>query len=81
MRHHQMPKDEPLPDQGERIVLQTISDCDPISIPELADRLAAHPVTIERRCRKLQRAGYVRRCTGGKFTIDETQRDARVAGD
>ncbi|WP_306052262.1 winged helix-turn-helix transcriptional regulator [Natronococcus wangiae] len=76
-----MPIDEPLPGQAEREILRTLAESGPITIPELADRLAAHPVTIERRCRELQRAGYVRRCTGGTFTVDRTRRNGRVAGD
>lgn len=76
-----MPMDEPTINQGERVILQTLAESGPITIPELADSLAVHPVTIERRCSDLQRAGYVRRCTGGKFTLDENSWSARVAGD
>lgn len=80
-RYHHMPTDGPLPGRGERVVLQTIADAGPISIAELADRLAAHPITIERRCQELQRAGYVHRCAGGTFAVDDATDPARAAGD
>lgn len=78
--------DEPLTNQGERMILETLAESGPVTIPELADCLAVHPVTIERRCHELQRAGLVRRCTGGMFTVDEGRADerswdSRAAGD
>lgn len=73
--------DEPLANQSERMILETLAESGPITVPELANSLAAHPVTIERRCRELQRAGYVRRCTGGMFAVDENRWNGRVAGD
>lgn len=68
-----MPTDGPVPDPGERAILRTLVESGPTTIPELADRLATHPATVERRCRELQRAGYVRQCTGGKFAVDENR--------
>ncbi|TYL39407.1 hypothetical protein CV102_08135 [Natronococcus pandeyae] len=76
-----MPTDGPVPNRGERVILQTLEESGPITVPELADSLASHPATIERRCRKLQRVGYVRQCTGGKFAVDESRWNARAAGD
>ena len=76
-----MPTDGLVSNRGERVILQTLVESGPITIPELADSLASHPATVERRCRELQRAGYVRQCTGGKFAVDENRWDARSAGD
>lgn len=76
-----MPTDELSSDRNEREILELLTDHGPMTISRLAGRLAAHPVTIERRCRDLQRAGRVRRCPGGAFAIDDSGDDARAAGD
>lgn len=76
-----MPTDEPPSDRSEREILELLSDDGPMTSTQLADRLAAHPVTIDRRCRDLQRAGRVRRCPGGAFAVDDSGDDARAAGD
>ncbi|WP_121741072.1 helix-turn-helix domain-containing protein [Natronorubrum halophilum] len=39
---------------------------------ELATALETHPMTVERRCRSLQRDGYLRQCTGGAYTLAES---------
>jgi DeoR/GlpR family transcriptional regulator of sugar metabolism len=76
-----MPTDEPSSDRNERAILELLTDDGPLTTSQLADRLAAHPITIDRRCRELQRAGRVRRCPGGAFTIDDSQKDPRTTGD
>ncbi|MDG5818758.1 winged helix-turn-helix transcriptional regulator [Natronococcus sp. A-GB7] len=76
-----MPTDEPPSDRNERAILELLSDDGPMTSSQLADRLAAHPLTIDRRCRDLQRAGRVRRCPGGAFAVDDSGDDARAAGD
>ncbi|WP_302081515.1 HTH domain-containing protein [Salinibaculum rarum] len=43
----------------------------PASGPELAQLLDAHPSTVERRCRTLQRDGQIRLVTGGQYAIVE----------
>ncbi|WP_293033343.1 winged helix-turn-helix transcriptional regulator [Natronococcus sp.] len=76
-----MPTDESPSGRSERAILELLSDDGPMTRSQLAERLAAHPVTIDRRCRDLQRAGRVRRCPGGAFAIDDSGDDARATGD
>ncbi|NKE34882.1 MarR family transcriptional regulator [Natronococcus sp. JC468] len=76
-----MPTDEPPSGRSDREILETLTDGGPMTISQLADRLATHPVTIERRCRELQRAGRVRRCPGGTFAVDDSGGETRATGD
>ncbi|ELY53563.1 DeoR family transcriptional regulator [Natronococcus amylolyticus DSM 10524] len=76
-----MPTDEPPSDRNEREILDRLADDGPMTVPQLADCLATHPVTIDRRCRDLLRAGYVRRCSGGAFALDDSEDEARATGD
>lgn len=76
-----MPTDEPPSDRNEREILELLADDGPMTVSRLAASLAAHPVTIERQCRDLQRTGRVRRCPGGAFAIDDFGDDARAVGD
>ncbi|MEF8843085.1 MAG: hypothetical protein V5A62_15920 [Haloarculaceae archaeon] len=51
------------------------------SIPELLD---AHPLTVERRCTDLQRAGRIRKETGGWYALrgpEPGRRDASPGSD
>lgn len=84
-----MPIDEQ-PDHQERAILEAIRASSPTTVPEIADHLSAHPATVERRCLELQKNGYVRQCTGGKFvvadhveSVDHFESDlgGQVAGD
>ena len=52
-----------------RPLLDTLADAGPVTVPEIAARLEAHPVTVERQCHELQRAGRIRQCTGGKLVV------------
>ncbi|AGB38328.1 winged helix-turn-helix transcriptional regulator [Natronococcus occultus] len=76
-----MPTDDPSADRTEREILEILAADGPMTVSRLAATLAAHPVTIERQCRDLQRAGRVRRCPGGAFAIDDSGDDARAVGD
>ncbi|MDQ2049685.1 Lrp/AsnC family transcriptional regulator [Natronolimnohabitans sp. A-GB9] len=58
------------PDQTQAdAILEALEEISPATIAELATILEAHPVTVERRCRALQRAGEIRQCTGGVYTL------------
>lgn len=76
-----MPTDESPSGRCEREILEQLTDDGPMTVSQLADRLAAHPVTIERRCRELQRTGRVRRCPGGAFAVDDSGDATRAIGD
>lgn len=52
-----------------RLLLETLADVGPTTVPEVAARLETHPVTVERQCLELQRAGRIRQCTGGKLVL------------
>lgn len=52
-----------------RLLLETLADVGPTTVPEVAARLEVHPVTVERQCLELQRAGRIRQCTGGKLVL------------
>lgn len=52
-----------------------LADAGPVTVPEIAARLEAHPVTVERQCLELQRAGRIRQCTGGKLVVAEDRCD------
>ena len=56
-------------------VLEALAATSPATTAELASALETHPVTVERCCRALQRAGYVRQCTGGVYTLVEPETD------
>lgn len=56
-------------DARYRPLLEVLADASPTTVPEVAARLEAHPVTVERQCLELQRAGRVRQCTGGKLVL------------
>jgi len=48
----------------------------PATAPELAARLGRHPVTVERRCRRLQGADRLRQVTGGGYALKGTHSPA-----
>ncbi|MFC6717249.1 helix-turn-helix domain-containing protein [Halovalidus salilacus] len=53
----------------ERDVLAALDDSRPRTVSELAEALDSHPVTVERHCQALHRAGRLRRCTGGTYAL------------
>ncbi|MFP8953574.1 winged helix-turn-helix transcriptional regulator [Natrialbaceae archaeon A-arb3/5] len=62
-------------------ILEEIEAVGPIPIPTLAERLAVHPMTVERRCLALQRNGLVKRSVGGAITAttdDESVQSAAI---
>ena len=65
----------------ERAVLEALDEAGPLTVPELAARLDAHPVTIERCCLELQRAGRLRQCLGGALVRSNAGGNARAVGD
>ncbi|MXR52838.1 HTH domain-containing protein [Halovenus sp. WSH3] len=44
-----------------------IDDRGPITAPEIAASLDAHPMTVRRRCQGLQRAGRIQQHLGGGY--------------
>ncbi|WP_440771822.1 Lrp/AsnC family transcriptional regulator [Natronorubrum sp. DTA28] len=56
-------------------ILGALEASNPATIADLATALETHPVTVERSCRSLQRAGHIRQCTGGVYTLVETETD------
>ncbi|ARS91142.1 hypothetical protein [Natrarchaeobaculum aegyptiacum] len=60
---------EPPDFSRHRRLLEILADVGPTTVPEVAARLEAHPVTVERQCLELQRAGRIRQCTGGKLVL------------
>ncbi|ELY51192.1 helix-turn-helix domain-containing protein [Natronolimnohabitans innermongolicus] len=70
--------DHDYPDQTQAdAILETLEEASPATIAELAAALDDHPVTVERRCRALQRAGEIRQSTGGVYTLVESDLSAR----
>jgi Mn-dependent DtxR family transcriptional regulator len=56
-----------------------LAETGPATAPELARRLGAHPVAVERRCERLLRAGRLRRTTGGRYVVCEADGPRRAA--
>lgn len=72
--------DRDIPDQERaHAILETLAETSPATCAELATALESHPVTVERRCRALQRAGYIRRCAGGTYALADAY--AESSGD
>lgn len=68
------------PDRTQaRAILEALEESSPATIAQLATALDTHPVTVERRCRGLQRNGDIRQCTGGVYTLVETDGDRQAA--
>ena len=59
-----------------REILERLAETSQATTTELATALETHPVTVERHCQKLRRAGYIRRCTGGVYALVETGIDS-----
>ncbi|WP_440764201.1 Lrp/AsnC family transcriptional regulator [Natronorubrum sp. DTA7] len=59
-------------------ILEALEASSPATIADLATALETHPVTVERRCRSLQRNGHIRQCTGGVYTLVETDTDRQT---
>lgn len=62
----------PNPPPTERAILTAIDAREQLSVPELADRLDTHPVSVARRCDDLQQDGSIRQTTSGRYTLTET---------
>ena len=60
-------------------ILEALEETSPATIADLAATLETHPVTIERRCRALQRDGDIRQCTGGVYTLADADGDRDAA--
>jgi DNA-binding IclR family transcriptional regulator len=58
----------------DRTIPDLLAEHGPATAPDLAERLGAHPLTVERRCADLQRAGRIRQETGGAYTLRDTSR-------
>ena len=48
---------------------ELLAEHGPATGPDLAELLDAHPLTVERRCTDLQRAGRIRQGTGGRYAL------------
>ncbi|ELY95820.1 MULTISPECIES: MarR family transcriptional regulator [Natrialba] len=55
----------------ERSILAVLETTQAITVAEIATALemTIHPMTVDRHCRALQRAGYVNRRPGGAYTL------------
>lgn len=56
-------------DRGDRTIPELLAEYGPATGPALAELLDTHPLTVERRCADLQRAGRIRQDTGGRYTL------------
>lgn len=76
--------DPPVTGPG-RTILEALEESSPATAADLATVLETHPITVERSCRDLQRAGYIRRCRGGTYALaddwDGDRRPTTVADD
>ena len=64
-------------DRHDRRIPELLAEHGPATVPDLAERLDTHPLTVERRCAELQRTGRIRQDTGGRYTTcDASRRDA-----
>lgn len=69
-----------IPDQERtHAILETLAETSPATTAELATALESHPVTVERRCQALQRAGYIRRCAGGAYALADPSDDSSAS--
>ena len=74
--------DREFPDrQRARAILETLAETSPATTAELATATESHPVTVERRCRTLQRAGYVRQCSSGVYALVESELESSASTD
>lgn len=48
-------------------IQSVIDDCGPVTAAEIAASLDAHPVTVRRHCRRLQRTGRIQQHLGGGY--------------
>jgi len=63
---------------------ELLAEHGPATGPDLAERLDAHPLTVERRCTDLQRAGRIRQVPGGRYALrspEPGRRDASPGSD
>lgn len=58
-------------DSLRQAIPATLADEGAATGPELARRLDAHPVAVERRCDRLLRAGLLCRTTGGAYAVTD----------
>jgi predicted ArsR family transcriptional regulator len=60
-------------------VPELLAETGPATAPELARRLDAHPIVVERRCERLLQAGRLRRTTGGRYVVCEADGPQRAS--
>jgi len=66
----------------DRSIPDLLEEHGPATGPALADRLDVHPLTVERRCRALQREGRIRQGTGGTYALaGSNRRDGEATSD
>ena len=58
-------------DRPDDSIPELLAEHGPTTGPELAVLLEVHPLTVERRCADLQRAGRIRQETGGAYALPE----------
>jgi DNA-binding IclR family transcriptional regulator len=69
------------PPRPDRTIPELLAEHGPATGPDLAELLDSHPLTVERRCSDLQRAGRIRQDTGGRYTLWGTPGDAAAGSD
>lgn len=65
----------------EREILSVVVGHEPVTVPEIASHLDAHPVRVQRHCTVLQDAGHLRQVTGGLYVPGNRGGDEHVAAD
>lgn len=70
-----MSPDDAIPQRWTNEILEALEESNPATPAELAAALETHPMTVDRRCRDLQRDGYLRRCPGGTYMLSEPTSD------
>lgn len=60
-------------DEIEDSILAVVAEAGPITGPEIAASIDAHPSTVRRHCQRLQRAGRIQQPLGGGYvTVTES---------
>jgi DNA-binding IclR family transcriptional regulator len=65
----------------EAAVSATVEKHGPLTAPEVAARLDAHPARVHRVCTRLQRANHLRQVTGGAYVCTDDSPTEPVASD
>lgn len=72
--------DASVPDDDQaRAIRDALAASGPSTTAELAATLESHPMTVERRCRALQRRGDLRQCSGGVYALADADATDRLA--